>query len=163
MANRRISTRRVKSRLTYTVAQAARIVDVHENTIRAWLAEGLETVGGNGRTLIFGAAIIEFVDKRRINRKRPCDVGEIYCVKCRAPKKPAYKMADIFQEKNGVGRLEGLCPSCGTMIYRRVNLSKIEAIKGDLDVRMPLRSPRLCEPRNLAFNCDSSLGALKDD
>ena len=62
MANRRISTRRVKSRLTYTVAQTARIVDVHENTIRAWLAEGLETVGGNGRTLIFGAAIIEFVD-----------------------------------------------------------------------------------------------------
>jgi hypothetical protein len=163
MANRHISTRRVKSRLTYTVAQAARIVDVHENTIRAWLSEGMETVGGKGPTLIFGAAIIEFVNQRRINRKRPCGVGELYCVKCRAPKKPACDMADLIQEKAGVGRLVGLCPTCGIMIYRRVNLSKIEAIKGDLDVRMPLRSPRLIEPRNLLLNCDSSTGALKDD
>jgi hypothetical protein len=163
MANRRISTRRVKSRLTYTVAQAARIVDAHEHTIRAWLDEGLETIGGKGRTLIFGAAIIEFVDKRRVKRKRPCGVGEVYCVKCHTPKKPAYNMADLIQEKAEVGRLEGLCPTCGTMICRRVNLSKIEAIKGDLDVRIPLRSPRLIEPGNPALNCDSGTGALNDD
>jgi len=163
MANRHISTRRVKSRLTYTVAQAARIVDVHENTIRAWLAEGMETVGGKGPTLIFGAAIIEFVNQRRINRKRPCGVGELYCVKCRAPKKPACDMADLIQEKAGVARLVGFCPTCGIMIYRRVNISKIEAIKGDLDVRMPLRSPRLIEPCNLTLNCDPSTGTLKDD
>jgi len=163
VANRRISTRRVKSRLTYTVAQAARIVGVHENTIRAWLAGGLETVGGNGLTLIFGAAIIAFVDKRRISRKRPCGVGELYCVKCRAPKKPAYDMADLVRENKTVGRLEGLCPTCGTLIHRRVNLSKIAAIKGELDVLMPSRSPRLIETANLSLNCDSGAGASSDD
>jgi hypothetical protein len=163
MANRRISTRRVKSLLTYTVAQAARAVDVHEHTVRNWLDEGLETIGGNGRSLIFGAAIIEFVDKRRISRKRPCGVGEIYCVKCHAPKKPAHHMADLIQEKARVGRLEGLCPNCGTLICRRVSLSNIEAVMGDLDVRISLHSLRLIEPGKLAVNCDSDIGAVKDD
>jgi hypothetical protein len=158
MANRRISTRRVKSRLTYTVAQAARVTEVHENTIFAWLADGLETVGGDGKTLIFGQSIIEFVARRRASRKRPCGPGEIYCVKCREPKKPACNMADLFHEKSQVGRLEGLCPTCSTMVYRRVNLSRIDEIRGDLDVRMQLQPPRLGERDKHTLNCGPNTG-----
>jgi hypothetical protein len=55
--------------------------------------------------------------------------GRIYCLPCRAPKVPAGKISDTIRS------LQGICPDCNRIIFRRVNPQKLAAVHGDLDSR----------------------------
>ena len=44
------------------------------------------------------------------------------------------KMAECVETSDTTGTLQGICPDCERMIYRRVNPQKIAAVRGDLDV-----------------------------
>ena len=44
-----------------------------------------------------------------------------------------------------VGNLIGICPSCECMMYRRVNLAKLQQVRGNLDITIPQAPPRIDE------------------
>jgi hypothetical protein len=50
----RLPSQRVKLHRSYSVEQAAQGLNVHKNTARRWIKDGLPTVGGRGQTLILG-------------------------------------------------------------------------------------------------------------
>ena len=87
--------------------------------------------------------------------KQVCGPGRIYCIACRAPKVPAGKMADCSPVGPQAGNLCGICPDCDRLIYRRVNLAKIDAIRGDLDITIQEPDPRIRESVALSVNSDS--------
>jgi hypothetical protein len=78
---------------------------------------------------------------------------------CRAPKVLAGKMADCIQTSDTTGGLQGICPDCNKMIYRRIDPQKLAAVRGDLEVTVTQARPRLgqragtlrksCEPAPL--------------
>jgi len=137
MPIRRPNPRLAKIHRSYTVEESATLFGVHRNTVREWVRRGLPTSDRKRPTLILGSELLAFLQARRLKNKRPCQAGEIYCVCCRAPKTPAGDMAEYQPFSTTGGSLVGICPSCESMIYRRVNLAKLEQVRGKLDIMMP--------------------------
>ncbi len=134
MRKRRPNYRLVKIHRNYTVEDVARLFGIHKNTVRAWVKAGLPTCDGKRPILILGRELAAYLKARRTKNKRPCQPGEFYCLSCRAPKQPAGDMADYLPITERMGNLEGICPDCGAMIYRRASLAKLDQIRGKLDI-----------------------------
>ncbi len=137
----------------------ARLFCVHKNTVRDWINNrGLPTSDGKRPMLILGRDLAAFLQARRLNNKRPCKPGEIYCVRCRFPQIPAGDMAEYQPVSATLGNLVGICPSCECMMYRRVNPSKLEQVRGKLEITFPQAHPRLDESICPTVNCDLEVG-----
>ena len=126
-----------KMHRNYTVEEVASLYDVFKGTVRAWIKAGLTVLDDKRPMLILGSDLAAFHQAKRVKNKQQCQPGEMYCVRCRAPKMPAGDMADyrIITEK--IGNLEAICPVCDKIMNRRVSLSRLEQIRGNLDFTMP--------------------------
>lgn len=137
MSARRPNPRLAKINRSYTVEEAARLYEVHRNTIRAWIAGGLATSAGKRPFLILGIDLRQYLETKRRAAKKPCKPGEVYCVRCRVPRRPAGGFADLIVRSATTGDLEAICPVCETLIFRRVSLSRLALVGGDLEIRLP--------------------------
>jgi hypothetical protein len=134
MRKRRPNHRLVKIHRSYTVEEIARLFCIHKNTVREWIKAGLLTSDQKRPALVLGRELSCFLQRRRDKNKRPCKPGEIYCVRCRAPKSPAGGMAEYQPLTKDLGNLIGICPDCEGMIYRRASKVKLPAIQGNLGI-----------------------------
>jgi hypothetical protein len=146
----------VKIHRNYTVEEVARLFSTHKNTVRAWVKAGLPTCDGKRPTLILGRELAAYLKARRTKNKRPCQPGEFYCLRCRAPKQPDGDMADYLPITERLGNLEGICPECGAMIYRRASLAKLAQIRGKLDITFREAMGRVSEREEPSLNSDLS-------
>lgn len=153
--HRRPNPQLAKIHRTYTVDEAARLLTVHKNTVRQWIKQGLPTVDDRKPTLLHGLDLRAFLEQRRKNAKRPCRPGEMYCVRCRDPKRPAGAMADYLPISETIGNLRGICPDCETLIHRRVSRARISESCGDLDITFPEAASRIKERNFPSVNSDS--------
>ena len=133
---KRINPNLAKIHRSYLVGDVADLLDVHKNTVRAWVAEGLPVNDDIRPMLILGRELREFLKKRNIKNKKPCKKNEMYCMKCRQPKIPAGNMVEFKPTNGDKGCLIGICPTCETMMNRFSNLAKLPAIAGVLEVTM---------------------------
>ena len=154
MSKRHPNYRLVKIHRSYTVDEAARLLDAHKNTVRRWVKEGLATNDERRPMLILGRELFAFLKQRRAKNKRTCAPGEIYCVGCREPRRPAADMAEYQALTATLGNLLGICPSCEAMMYRRVNVGKIASICGHLQVTMPEELLRIGKSDQPSLNGD---------
>ena len=143
---------------SYSVDEISRLFSVHKNTVRSWLRQGLKAIDDQRPTLVRGEELSRFLAERRARTKQSCGPGRIYCLACRAPKVPAGKMADCIRTGDNTGTLQGICPNCTRMIYRRVNPQKLAAVRGDLEVNLTQAQPRLGDRVKPIVNCDSTGG-----
>lgn len=158
MTNRRPNHRLAKIHRSYSVEEAARRFGVHRNTVRAWIKAGLPTCDGKRPTLILGRHLLEFLKSRRERRKSPCKPGEVYCVRCRSPKAPSGDFAEYRPISERVGDLVAICPTCDSMMYRRVSLPKLDDVRGNLDVHVQKALPLLCDSDKPSVNRDFRVG-----
>jgi excisionase family DNA binding protein len=153
--NHRPDWRRIKTLRSYTIDEAARLVGVHRNSVRHWIKRGLPVLDDRRPTLILGSDLKAFLAKQREARRQPCQAGEIFCVKCRKPRKPDGQMADYEPTSAAAGTLVGLCPVCSTVIYRRTSLARLPAVKGTLDVQMKRPQSSIADTAAPLVDCDS--------
>ena len=158
MGSRHPNPRLAKIHRSYSVEEMARLFNVHKNTVRNWLKQGLEAIDGQRPTVVRGEELRRFLAERRARAKQTCGPGRIYCLPCRAPKVPAGKMAECIATGDTTGTLRGICPDCDRMIYRRVNPQKLDAVRGDLDVTFTQAESRIEETTKPNVNCDSTEG-----
>jgi excisionase family DNA binding protein len=151
---RRHNLRRVKIHRSYSVSEAAKLLDVHKHTVSRWIERGLPLIEQKRPLLIHGSDLRDFV-KAQQPRKQPCRAGEIYCIGCRAPKRPACDVADYIPKTATTGLLAGICPTCERMIYRAANVATLASACGDLSVTHQLPRERLTDSpdpiRNVAL------------
>jgi hypothetical protein len=146
----------VKLHRNYTVGEAAMLLRVHKNTVRAWLGSGLEPIDDRRPVLILGRKLSSFLHARRERRRKSCKAGELYCVRCRAPKTPVTRTADYLPITPTSGNLRGICPDCGTPIHRLVSLRNRATIAGDLRVQVPQAPQRIEDTASPSLNSDFS-------
>lgn len=137
MAKRHPNHRHVKIHRSYTVEEIASLFSIHKNTVRGWVKAGLLPSDDKRPMLILGHTLAAYLNARRVKNKQTCQPGEIYCVKCHAPKLPASDMAEYKPVSDTLGNLVAICPDCNSIMNRRVNLSKLALVRGKMDITFP--------------------------
>ena len=154
MGTRHPNYRLVKIYRTYTVNEIACLFQIHPNTIRAWRREGLRAIDERRPLLFKGAMLVAFLRARREEAKRPCGAGEIYCLPCRRPTRPAGGIVEYIPSSPTAGNLRGICPTCYRLMHRRVNRTKLPLVAENLEVTFTAPEPRLLETDDLPVNCE---------
>jgi hypothetical protein len=144
--------RLVKTHRSYTVEEVATRFGVHRNTVREWVKRGLPTCDHKRPTLILGRDLAVFLHARRTKNRQTCAPGELYCVRCRAPRSPAGGMADYQPKTTTLGNLIGICPRCDALMYRRVNRATLDQIRGALEIRLTQGSEHIGESTDPSVN-----------
>lgn len=129
--------RLVKIHRSYTVDEAARRLEVHRQTIREWIKRGLQTCNDRRPTLILGRHLVPFLKTTRQRARRPCAAGELYCVRCRVPRRPRGDAAQLEIRTRSLATLVGTCPQCSAVMYRTLNLAKLNEVRGTVTVAAP--------------------------
>jgi hypothetical protein len=150
---RRFDCRRVKLHHSYTISELSALIGAHKHTISRWIAAGLKTTDARRPLLVHGADFRAFMKAREPIKQR-CQPGEFYCLRCRAPRRPALDMADYCPRTALRGSLSGICPDCGRMIYRATTLAKLVETKGALDIAFPQAEQRLDDSTSAVLNAD---------
>jgi Helix-turn-helix domain len=163
MVSRHLNHRLVKIHRNYTVEEIAQLFGAHRNTVRRWVKQGLQTTDDKRPMLILGSDLRNFLQARRSKNKQKCQPGEIYCVRCRTPRRPAGDMAEYQTATTGPGNLVGICPDCECMMYRRVNVSKLEEVCATLEITMTRALPHIGESIQLSVNSDLKQGEVNHD
>jgi len=154
MGKRHQNPRLAKIHRNYTVEEVASLYGIHKNTVRTWINQGLPIIDNRRPMLILGRDLSEFIHAKRVKNKCSCKPGEIYCVRCRAPKSPAYDMAEYEGLTETQGNLIGICPGCSTLIYRRVSLAKLDQVRGQLEITIPQALLHINESTKPSVNSD---------
>ncbi len=152
MSKRHPNHRHVKIHYTYTVEEIANLFCKHKNTVRNWHKNGLATIDDRKPMLFHGRTLATFLEAKRTKNKRPCKSGEIYCIKCRAPKVPDGGMADCERVNEKIWNLVAICPDCYTIINQRVGFAKLELIRRKIDITMPLAQQHINESNDPTVN-----------
>lgn len=134
MSKRRHHPRVAKSLRSYTIAETADLYSVHRQTVRNWLANGLRPIDGGRPILIHGTALNQFHATRRIAGRKTCGPAEMFCLGCRAARKPAGKVADYVPLTEKVGALSAICPVCARMMGQRVNAERLACFTAEIEV-----------------------------
>lgn len=163
MTARRPNYRLAKIHRSYTVSEVARLFEVHRNTVFSWIKGGLQVCDDRRPVLILGRHLSEFLQAKRSKRRHTCPPGHIYCVRCRVPVAPAGVMADLLPRSATTADLQGICPTCEAMVYRRVSLAGLDAAKGNLDVRLPEALQHIGDSSTPSVNSDFRQGARDGD
>ncbi len=139
---------------SYTVEEVASLYSVFNGTVRAWIKAGLPTLNDKRPMLVLGSDLAAFHQARRTKNKQKCRPGEMYCVRCRAPKSPALGMADYKPITRTMGNLIAICPDCNSIMNRRASLAKLEQVRGKMDIAMPQALQRIVDSNQPSVNSD---------
>jgi hypothetical protein len=154
MGKRHPNHRLVKIHRNYTVEEIAHLFDKHKNTVRHWVKEGLATIDDKRPMLVLGHVLVAFLQDRRVKNKQTCRSGELYCVRCHAPKSPAGDMVEYTPVTEKLGNLIAICPDCNALMNRRVSLAKIGQVSSKMEITFPKAVRRLFESANPTVNSD---------
>ena len=154
MRGRRPNPKLAKIHRTYSIDEAAKLFGVHRNTVRLWIKRGLPCIDSHRPTLISGQHLADFVRVRRSQNKRPCQAGEIYCMRCREPRQPANQQAVYRPLTAATGNLIGLCPTCSSRMFRRVSFSNLALVSGPLRITFSDPQEHIDESPQASVNSD---------
>lgn len=150
---RTFNPNRAKIRRAYSVDEVARLYDVHKATVRNWIKAGLEAFTSQRPHLIHGADLRAFHKSRREATRQKCRPGELFCLGCRKPQRPAGDMLDYLPMTLLSGNFRGICPACDGLMHRRVSLAAIDVAKGDCAVEYPHGQQRLSDMPSPSPDC----------
>ncbi|WP_225009532.1 helix-turn-helix domain-containing protein [Novosphingobium percolationis] len=154
MPARRVNPNRVKMHRTYSVPELAGCLEVHKNTVRHWQQAGLEPIDKVRPLLFHGETVRRFLTARNRDRKQSCGLGQMYCLRCRAPREPALGMVDYVALKATSGNLRGICDTCGTVMHRSARRDDLGRIMPGLTVQFVEAPERLSGRGSPSLNCD---------
>ena len=150
---RRFDPRRAKIHRSYSIEEVARLYGVHKQTVRNWMKAGLPHLSERRPHLILGYELRKYHADRRQNARRPCQDGELFCLRCRTPKRPAGDMLDYIPMSLVSGNLQGICPACDGLMHRRASLVKVDTVKGLCEVAYPHGQQRLIDTPSPSLDC----------
>ena len=158
MSKRLPNPRLAKIHRNYTTEEIAKLFDVHKNTVGNWIKQGLPVCGRKRPFLITGRDLRIFLETKRIKNKQTCGADEIYCMRCRAPKKPAAGLIEYKAVTDTLGNLVALCPDCASIMNRRISLAKLKQIPAYQHITRPLAGLHITACFNPTVNCDFFTG-----
>jgi hypothetical protein len=130
------NVRRIRRTLSYDYQGVAELFHLHINGIRRWVKAGLPTIDDRRPHRIHGSDLIAFLAKRQGNRKRKCLPDEMYCCRCRAPRRPMLGQVSLERPNSRQIMIRGRCELCGTRMNRGGAVSRLSEIERLFTVTM---------------------------
>ena len=121
---RTYNTRLVKRDYPYFLREIADLFSIHPNAVRHWIRAGLAVVDDRRPLLIHGGDLIDFLKARQTKRKQKCAGDELFCFRCRRPRRPRFSRVDLVIRGGSRVHLSGECETCGTRMYRAGSAAK---------------------------------------
>ncbi|HAF01303.1 MAG TPA: DNA-binding protein [Methylophilaceae bacterium] len=137
MAKRHQNPRLAKIHRSYKVDEITDLYGAHKNTVLNWIKKGLPTLDNKRPLLIQGRALNAFHAKKRVKNKQPCNLDELFCMRCKAPKKPVEDLVEYQTINEKTGNVIGVCPTCHTLMYRRISNTKIQQFSIHMGFSIP--------------------------
>ena len=133
---RKFNWKRVKQQLSYKLEDIAELLDVHIQTVRNWRRkEGLQTIDDQTPYMVHGSELIRFIkDYNQKLKMFECELHELPCFKCRAPKVPLDNKASLYKKNAKLGFVYGVCPTCSTIMNKSFSLKNISLLEEYLRV-----------------------------
>lgn len=125
--SKRANPMAVKSALTYEVSEAAKALGKSQATIRNWIKDGLPIMASQKPCLILGAAIRDYLRAKYRAAKSPLSQDELFCLSCRAGRKPVGMMVETTANTPKTTRLRGLCECCGAISSRIISNTQTQS------------------------------------
>lgn len=132
---RKPSWRVLKCHRSYTVDEAARALLVSKGTIRRWFKHGLSALTDKRPSLILGADLITFLQKRAIPKQK-CALDECYCFSCRKPRRPRSSEMEYQRFNPKGGNLRATCGVCFTTMHKRISEENLEHLEKTIAISM---------------------------
>lgn len=126
---RRYPIHRIKAGVSYDTAEVARLIGVHRNTVRQWLKGGLRVIDAHRPLLIHGRALKDFLAEKQEARRQTCAIDELFCFRCRAPRRPWGGLADVVLATDKIARATALCIVCETTMHRTLRCVDVPIFK----------------------------------
>lgn len=150
---KRPSGRNVKVHQSYTVDEAARLLRVHKVTVRNWIKKGgLAALVEQKPTLILGRELKRFLAERRAAGKQPCKLDQCYCLKCNAPRRPAFAEVEFTPVTPTKGNLLALCEVCAGTMRKHVSTGRLPELRLLLTVKIRQAQTRLIDSCDLCLD-----------
>lgn len=122
--------RRIRIHRSYTIDEAAGLLDVVEGTIYRWRHQGLNVISNSRPILIDGHVLRDFVRRRRDRYKRPTGPGRFYCLRCQEARAPADNRVSLVRVGTNRTFAKGRCEKCGLEVQKAVR-------RGDIELALP--------------------------
>ena len=114
---RTYQTKRIKTKKSYSSMELANLLNVHIQTVRGWMSNGLESLDPEThRPLFLGQTVKFYLSRIQNARKVKLQAGEFYCLRCRVAVTPASvrevnRNIRIGKQKDSI-LLTSHCPQC---------------------------------------------------
>lgn len=158
MIKRRPNYRLVKIHRNYTVEEVADLFGIHKNTVREWIKKGLPLCDEKRPALILGRVLAEFLQAQKAKNKRTCQPGEMYCLRCREPRKPVPDLLEYQATTDKVGNLMAICSYCNALMNRRISLAKLPLIQEQMGITFPQAQKHISDGSRPSLNSDMTIG-----
>ena len=84
--------------------------------------------------LILGSDLRDFLEVRRAKARVPLTGKQLFCLSCKAARKPMGLMVDYHDQSAKTGRLVGLCEACGGTCNRMISRTDLSLFRAIFDV-----------------------------
>ena len=156
---RKINAARISQNRSYDRREISRALAIHKNTISHWVREGLKPIDNQRPELFHGSELVRFIKSRQQKHKSICAQNEMFCLKCRKPRKAQIGSVSIENHNAKSANLIGKCCECKTIMNRRISLVKIAIFEKAFEIKKRQFS-HLIEPQFNSLNCDKNKSTL---
>jgi len=143
----------IKRTYSYRIEEIANLFGIHKGTVRQWCKVGLKKIDKFRPILIRGSDLVEFLREKQIRKKRKCLPDELYCFRCRLPRKPKNMKANIEMRTKKVGLMKGLCSVCNSKMNKSISLKDLPEIRQIFEI-IKIRDKNLCGSDSPILNID---------
>lgn len=132
--SRRFNTALIRQNYAYTVQEVCDLFGIHKNTMREWFRNGLPKTDSHRPYLIYGDALKVFLVARQQSRRKKCALNELFCFRCRLPRRPLGNLIDLALKSKSTVTLKGLCESCDASMHKFQPVRLLSEIAQTFDI-----------------------------
>ena len=112
----------IKYWYTYDIDEICVLFDIHKQTVRAWLKNGLPSLDNIRPALIYGNDLKEFLGKQNKSNKCATEFHQMFCMKCKDARLPLQRKVKLTHKANFI-LAQAHCSTCKKVMGKSYSIS----------------------------------------
>ncbi|PVH27724.1 helix-turn-helix domain-containing protein [Pararhodobacter oceanensis] len=131
---KRLNPRVLKANRAYTIPELAQVLGVSVGAVRGWARDDLPALKAQRPYLVLGSVARSYLEARQGKAKAKLQPDQLYCMSCKAPRRPWGMLVDLIDQPGSTARIMGLCEACQMPSFRMIGKAQIPQLGQIFDV-----------------------------